>query len=136
MKRILLLSSAYNSLCQRYHVELTDRGHPVWIQLATNDEQMEEAVARFKPDIIFCPMLTTKVPRSIWEKHLTLIVHPGIKGDRGMSSLDWAILEGKKRWGVTLMEASDKFDAGRIWATRTFALRNAKKSSKCYSWNG
>ena len=42
--RILLLSSAYNSLTQRVHAELADRWHEVSVELALSDEVMREAV--------------------------------------------------------------------------------------------
>jgi putative two-component system hydrogenase maturation factor HypX/HoxX len=51
-------------------------------------------------------------------------VHPGIKGDRGPSSLDWAIANHEKIWGVSILEAADEFDAGPIWASHEFALEN------------
>ena len=50
-------------------------------------------------------------------------MHPGIKGDRGPSSLDWAIANQEKSWGVTILEAADEFDAGPIWASHEFALK-------------
>jgi putative two-component system hydrogenase maturation factor HypX/HoxX len=49
-------------------------------------------------------------------------VHPGIKGDRGPSSLDWAIANHEKIWGVTILEAAAEFDAGPIWASHEFAV--------------
>ena len=52
---------------------------------------MEVAVVRHQPQLIVCPMLKTIIPESIWARHRCLIVHPGPKGDRGPSSLDWAI---------------------------------------------
>ncbi len=56
-------------------------------------------------------------------------MHPGPKGDRGPSSLDWAIELGMAEWGVTVLEADAEADAGDIWATRTFPTRDAGKSS-------
>ena len=50
-------------------------------------------------------------------------------GDRGASSLDWAIELGMKEWGVTVLEANGDFDAGDVWATRTFPMRETGKSS-------
>jgi putative two-component system hydrogenase maturation factor HypX/HoxX len=69
------------------------------------------------------------IPRSIWSRHRCLIVHPGPVGDRGPSSLDWAIELGTPDWGVTVLEANGEFDAGRVWATRVFAMREVGKSS-------
>ena len=91
--RILLISSAYNSLTQRVHVELADRGHEVSVELALSDEVMREAVRRFDPDLVIAPMLTTAIPADIWSARPCFIVHPGPRGDRGPSSLDWAIME-------------------------------------------
>ena len=58
-----------------------------------------------------------------------LIVHPGIRGDKGPSALDWAILEDAPRWGVTLIEARAEMDAGPVWAWREFPMRKASKAS-------
>ena len=52
---------------------------------------MEAAVERHRPELIVCPMLKKIIPESIWTKHRCLVVHPGPSGDRGPSSLDWAI---------------------------------------------
>ena len=90
---------------------------------------MEAAVGEHRPQLIVCPMLKTRIPESIWSTHRCLIVHPGPAGDRGPSSLDWAIALGMREWGVTVLEASAEFDAGDIWATRTFATRPVGKSS-------
>jgi putative two-component system protein, hydrogenase maturation factor HypX/HoxX len=64
--RILLLSSAYNSLTQRVHAELADGGHDVSVELALGDEAMREALRRHEPDLIIAPMLTTAIPADVW----------------------------------------------------------------------
>jgi putative two-component system protein, hydrogenase maturation factor HypX/HoxX len=51
------------------------------------------------------------------------------RGDRGPSSLDWAIELGFGEWGVTVLEATGEVDGGDIWGTRTFRTREAGKSS-------
>ena len=96
--RILLISSAYNSMTQRVHVELADCGHEVSVELALGDEVMRDAVRRFDPDLVIAPMLTTAIPADIWSARLCFIVHPGPRGDRGPSSLDWAIMGGASQW--------------------------------------
>jgi len=76
-------------------------------------------------------MLKTAIPERVWRRYVCLIVHPGVKGDRGPSSLDWAIFEAADLWGVTVLQAIDEMDAGPIWASRTFAMprRVVSKSS-------
>src|ERR1700724_29679 len=120
--RILFLTSAHNSLSQRLWIELGELGHEIRVCVAATGEAMIAAVSREAPDLIIAPMLKIAIPEEVWSRHLCLIVHPGIKGDRGPSSLDWAIVNQEKIWGVTIVEAADAFDAGPIWASHEFAL--------------
>ncbi|MEU2625639.1 hydrogenase maturation protein [Kitasatospora sp. NPDC007106] len=126
--RILLVASAFNSLTQRVHTELRDRGHTVAVELALGDEPVRAAVGRFEPDLVLAPMLTRAVPEDVWRRLPVLIVHPGPKGDRGPSSLDWAIHEGAEEWGVTVLQAVAEMDAGPIWASVPFTLPACGKS--------
>lgn len=127
--KILLLSSSYNSLTQRAHVELTEQGHDVSIELAISDDVIREGIDLFNPDLILCPMLKYIIPKDIWLQVPCIIVHPGIKGDRGSASLDWALYHELPYWGVTAVQAADEVDSGAIWATGEFPLRNGSKSS-------
>ncbi|MGO9005799.1 MAG: enoyl-CoA hydratase-related protein [Beijerinckiaceae bacterium] len=127
--RILLLCHSFNSLTQRLHVELTERGHDVSVEFDVNDDVAREAVALFGPDLILAPFLKRAIPEDIWREVLCLIVHPGVRGDRGPSGLDWAILADETTWGVTLIEARAEMDAGPVWAWREFPMRTATKSS-------
>lgn len=127
--RILLFCSAFNGLSQRAFTELIQLDHEISIEFALSDELMIEAAELFKPDLIICPFLKRAVPEQVWRKYPTLIVHPGVPGDRGPYALDWAIMRGLDRWGVTLLQAEAEMDAGPIWAHRAFAMRQASKSS-------
>jgi putative two-component system hydrogenase maturation factor HypX/HoxX len=120
--RILLIASAYNSMTQRVHVELADRGHDVSVELALGDEVVRDAVRRCDPDLVIAPMLTTAIPADVWSAWPCFIVHPGPVGDRGPSSLDWAIMDGAGRWGVTVLQANGQMDAGDIWASAEFPV--------------
>jgi putative two-component system hydrogenase maturation factor HypX/HoxX len=130
--QILLMASAYNSLTQRVHAELADRGHQVAAELALGDEVMRQAVRRHGPDLVIAPMLTTAIPADIWSAWPCLIVHPGPRGDRGPSSLDWAIMDGTTRWGVTVLQANGEMDAGDIWAGAEFPVPPACSKSSLY----
>ena len=127
--RILLLVHAFNSLSQRLYVELARDGHELSVELDIHDRVTCEAVGLFKPDVILAPFLKRAIPSSIWQRTLSLIVHPGPPGDRGPSALDWAILRGVDTWGVTVLQAAAEWDAGPIWASASFPMRVARKSS-------
>jgi putative two-component system protein, hydrogenase maturation factor HypX/HoxX len=130
--RILLIASAYNSMTQRAHVELADRGHEVSVELALGDEVVRDAVRRCDPDLVIAPMLTTAIPADIWSAWPCFIVHPGPVGDRGPSSLDWAIMDGASRWGVTVLQANAEMDAGDIWASAEFSVPPACSKGSLY----
>jgi len=127
--RVLLIATAYNGLCQRAHVELEEHGHEVSIALSLSDDEIRWAVQLFQPDLILCPFLKERVPEDIWRRHRCIIIHPGIKGDRGPSSLDWAITDDVAAWGVTALQAAEEMDAGAIWSSVGFPMRAASKAS-------
>ena len=127
--RILLLTHAFNGLAQRLAAELNERGHETSIEFDIADSVTEEAVTLFQPALIIAPYLRRAIPESIWSRHVCLIVHPGIVGDRGPSALDWAIANQETEWGVTVLQAQAEMDAGPVWASVTFTMREARKSS-------
>ena len=127
--RILLLTHAFNSLTQRLAAEMQQLGHQISIEFDIADSVTEEAVALFAPDLIVAPYLRRAIPESIWSRIVCLIVHPGIVGDRGPSALDWAIHNHATEWGVTVLQAQAEMDAGPVWASVSFPLRQARKSS-------
>ncbi|MFO1324406.1 MAG: hydrogenase maturation protein [Burkholderiales bacterium] len=127
--RILFLTHAFNGLAQRLFVELTEAGHDVAVEFDVNDALTEEAVALFRPELVVAPFLKRAIPASVWQRHLCIVIHPGIAGDRGPSALDWAIERGEREWGVVSLQANGEMDAGDIWAEATFPMRDAAKSS-------
>ncbi|MFF4802971.1 hydrogenase maturation protein [Streptomyces sp. NPDC001351] len=127
---ILLVASAFNSLSQRVYAELSDEGHRVDVVLASHGaEAIRTAVHETRPELIIAPMLKTALPEDIWREHTCLVVHPGPPGDRGPSSLDWAIAEGASQWGVTVLQAEAAMDAGAVWAAEPFPVPPVGKSN-------
>ncbi|ADV45362.1 hydrogenase maturation protein [Nitratifractor salsuginis] len=130
--RVLLLVSAFNSLSQQVFCRLEDLDYEVSVEFARSEDLMEEAVKLWKPDLILCPYLMQKVPETIWQKTPTIIVHPGPPGDRGPSSLDWAVLRCERSWGVTLLQANEEMDGGDIWASGTFVMPEESTKGRIY----
>ncbi|CAE7187178.1 unnamed protein product [Rhizoctonia solani] len=144
---ILFFVTAHNSLSQRVFTALTDPayGHHISVEYATSAEAMIEAAELAKPDIVLCPFLTRKVPQEVYEKYLTLIVHPGAPGDAGPSALDWVLMgdtgsstsapetlarvasaplpsKPRSHWAVTVLQAEEEFDKGPVWAWEQFEI--------------
>jgi putative two-component system hydrogenase maturation factor HypX/HoxX len=130
--RILLLTHSFNSLSQRLFCVLQALGHTVSVELDIADAVTEEAVAMFKPDVVLAPFLKRRIPETVWARTVCLVVHPGIPGDRGPSTLDWAIHRGDAQWGVTVLQAVEDMDAGEVWAWEPFAMRPGATKSSLY----
>jgi putative two-component system hydrogenase maturation factor HypX/HoxX len=120
--RVLLLCSSFNGLSQRAWTELRGAGHDVVVHPAVEPEAVVGTVATFDPELIICPFLKERVPTEVWRRYRTIIIHPGPPGDRGPSSLDWAITNDETTWGVTAVQAVEEMDAGPIWGHRTFPM--------------
>lgn len=126
---ILILASSFSGLCQRVLRELILAGHAVEQHYGMDEPLLRTQLHRFNPELVICPFLTHRIPTDIWQSYRCLIVHPGIVGDRGPSSLDWAITANKPYWGVTLLQAAEEMDAGDIWGSKQFPLRHSGKTS-------
>jgi putative two-component system hydrogenase maturation factor HypX/HoxX len=131
--RILLLCSAFNGATQRVWCELRDAGHYVTVEIATDEANIREAARLAGPDLIICPYLKHRVPTDVWQRWRTVIIHPGPVGDRGPSSLDWAILRGEREWGVTALQAVEDMDAGPVWASERFPMPAGWTKSEVYA---
>lgn len=127
--KILILSTAFSGLTQRVVRELLHEGYTLEEHYGMDEDRLRQQISSFKPKLILCPFLTQRIPDDVWKDNLCLIVHPGIEGDRGPSSLDWCITEGADEWGVTLLQADAEMDAGDIWGTANFPMRTAGKTS-------
>jgi putative two-component system hydrogenase maturation factor HypX/HoxX len=127
--RILFLCTRHNSLSQRLQVELEEAGHEIVVAEVESAASMETAAEAARPDLIVAPMLKSAIPTAVWSRHTSLIVHPGIPGDRGPSAMDWAILDGERGWGITVLEARERLDGGPVWTCADFPMRRIAKSA-------
>lgn len=131
--RVLFLVTANNGLTQRATLKLREEGHSVRVAVADSAESMRAAVAPADFDLIICPYLKAYIPDEIWRDHLVIVVHPGPPGDRGPSSLDWAITMGEPAWGVIAFAATAEMDAGPVWAWRSFDIMPGTRKSALYN---
>ena len=131
--RVMLLCSSFNGLTQRVWLDLRAAGHEVRVELSSDMDSVRTAVVAFDPALIVCPFLRERVPDDLWMRYRTIIIHPGPIGDRGASSLDWAISDDAPTWGVTALQAVRELDDGPVWATRTFPVPDGSRKSGLYN---
>lgn len=130
--KILLIISSFNSLSQSVYCKLQELEHKVFIKFAISKELMIEAVEEINPDIVFCPFLKQFIPSEIFENYPTFVLHPGIIGDRGHNSLDNAINDEVKQWGVVILKANEVLDGGDIYAQSNFIMREESSKASIY----
>ena len=129
MKKVTLLISTFNSTSQLTYTHLKALGHKVDVVYAINTSQMIKEIEEFNPNIILSPYLKKFIPKEIYDVYPTFVLHPGIRGDKGAYSLDNAIKDDKKEWGVVYLKADDNFDGGDIYAEVDFKMRDSYKAS-------
>ena len=122
---ILFFSNKHNSLSQRMELELKKRQYSITVHEINDPRQMTNLALDAQPDLILCPFLTKRIPQEVFSNPNIpcWIVHPGIEGDRGMSSIDWALYDKEDEWGVSVLQAHLEMDAGDIWSTKNFAVK-------------
>ena len=122
---ILFFANKHNSLSQRMALELRKRQHNITVHEINEPVEMTKLAFDAQPDLILCPFLTKRIPEEVFSNPNIpcWIVHPGIEGDRGMSSIDWALYDREEEWGVSVLQAASEMDAGDIWSTKTFPVR-------------
>ena len=127
--KLLLLTTTFNSQTQAIYTKLKDLNHTVSVCFAINEKQMLQEIEAFDPKLILCPFLKSYLPASVYENYPTYIFHPAPRGDRGAYSLEYALQEPTKRWGVVVLRANSEYDSGDIYAEASFEVRKTYKAS-------
>ena len=127
--KLLLLVTTFNSQTQAIYTKLKDLNHTVSVCFAINEKQMLQEIEAFEPKLILCPFLKSYLPASVYENYPTYIFHPAPRGDRGAYSLEYALQEPTKRWGVVVLRANSEYDGGDIYAETSFKVRKTYKAS-------
>lgn len=98
-------------------VAAKEKGVPVFTPESVNNPEWREKIAALKPDLIlsvyYRNMIGTKIldlpPLGAWNMHGSLL-----PGYRGRAPINWAVLHGEPRLGMTLHRMMKSADAGAI----------------------
>ena len=142
--RVGLLYTRFGSMAQALWSALRDDRHEVIRpeDLGFTPPLSAAAMLNFAelaaPDVLFCPFLKEIVPAPVCERWVTWIAHPGVRGDRGPSSLAWAILNREPTWGLTMVKAepatgAQDLDGGNVGAWREFPLPTDATMAEAYA---
>lgn len=125
--KILILTAAFDGLCQQAYAELVELGHTVGVQSACSDAAMEAAVMHFKPQLVIAPFLKKTIPASIQQQYTVLCVRPGTTADRGPTNSRGSISEGWQDWRISITQSSAEKGCGEIWTSHTLKMRSESK---------
>jgi len=110
----------------RIEILCSDPAHPVFAHLRRWLSSLPESMdARLvtrtaelgEGDFLFLIACQEIVGRALRERfrHVLVIHESDLPAGRGWSPLVWQVLDGAREIPVTLLEAADKVDSGRIW---------------------
>ncbi|MEZ6084422.1 MAG: methionyl-tRNA formyltransferase [Phycisphaerae bacterium] len=94
-------------------------------RLQPTDERFQAFVRQANPDLIWLTDYRYIIPKQTLEipRHGTVNLHPSLLPEyRGRAPLNWAIINGESRLGLTAHFVSEAIDAGDIIAQRSFEL--------------
>ncbi len=124
----MILMKKVNFLC-------SDENHPVMKYLINwKDQNLDNyEISIFKSsrdlkggDFLFLISCNEIIKENITNLYNhTLVIHASDLPDgRGWSPLSWQILEGKEKIKLSLIEANQKVDSGRIWLQKEMTISN------------
>lgn len=111
----------------------SDQQHPVndylyrWIKQQQDQHQIELVRSKLElsgGDLLFlisCSEIVGAEDRAAY--HTSLVIHASdLPQGRGWSPHIWQLLEGREELTLSMLEAEDKVDSGRIWKKTQFAV--------------
>ena len=110
------------------YILCSDKNHPGWPHLERFAKKrgmvLTDDVSNEGGDFLFLVSCTRIIGKEIRDrfKHVLVIHESDLPKGRGWSPLAWQVLEGKTRIVISLLEAADRVDSGRIWAKFTLNL--------------
>ncbi len=92
-----------------------------------NNEEFYNTLKKLNPDIFVVVAYGKILPKNIIElpKHKTINVHASLLPEfRGAAPIHRAIMEGKNKTGVCIMEITEELDAGDIYACKEVEIKD------------
>ena len=93
------------------------KGLPLHQPTSWKTKEAEDLMRSFEPDVCMMAYVTLFVPEAVRDapKHGTFQYHPSLlPRHRGPSSINWPIIQGEKRTGLTIFWPDDGLDEGPI----------------------
>lgn len=103
-----------------------EKGLPLHQPASWKTPEAAELMARYNPDICMMAYVTLFVPQNVLDtpKHGTFQYHPSLlPKHRGPSSINWPIIQGAKKTGLTIFWPDEGLDEGPILLQKEVEIR-------------
>lgn len=107
------------------HAYAQEQGIPVYQPQAIKNGELEEALAKIKPDVIVVVAYGKLLPESVLHapKYGCINVHASLLPKyRGAAPIQWSIIQGETETGVTTMYMEKGLDTGDMILKKTVAI--------------
>jgi methionyl-tRNA formyltransferase len=102
---------------------LSKRVGETWVRIINKDEFNLEYLIEFKPDKIFIPHWSFKIPETIYLNYECVLFHmTDLPYGRGGSPLQNLIINGKAETKISAIRVSNGIDTGPIYLKKNLAL--------------
>ena len=111
-------SVRFDDICSKYKI-------PLYKVSDINDKKAVEIIRKLSPDVIFelgWSQIITKEILQIPKKGCIGVHASLLPKNRGGASLNWALIKGAKKWGVTLYYLDEDIDKGKIIDQESFSI--------------
>ena len=100
------------------------RGYPVFTPHSLSEDKRPAKLLEIECDLVLACAYSLLIPPELRQKaDFALNLHPSLLPElRGADPLRWVIWQGGEKTGVSLLELSDRFDGGRIYAQWEYSL--------------
>ncbi len=114
-------------------VKITAQKYKIPVAQPENIQNLKSEIKKLKPDLAIVAAYSQIIPKDILDipKFGFLNVHPSLLPKyRGPSPIQYAILNGDKETGVTIMLMNEKVDSGKIISTSKLSIKDEKITSE------
>ena len=114
------------NLNTKVYKEVLKQNIPSLKVIKINSEKVKKIIKKIQPDLNIVAGFPYIINKKIYEipKYGTINLHAGkLPEYRGGSPLNWQIINGEKKIGISLIQLNQKLDAGKIICSKEFELK-------------
>ena len=113
----------------------TEKGMKVFQPLTLKDEEIQQELKKIAPDVIVVVAYGKILPKAVLDtpRFGCINVHASLLPKlRGAAPIQWAVINGDKTTGITIMQMGEGLDTGDILSQREFSIGEDETSGELF----